>query len=410
MSANLKLAEKFDSQDTCPVIERVLDVDSHEMVPLNLRNEIFGPTELQHVIATQFKMPQNHPNATQRPVTYDDTPITYETVWNIKGGSAPSAIDLGRRPEVLDVMGIERQLCYPTFGLTALIMAMDHNAHEFFNFEAGQVDCRRVGLEAIDAHNRWAARMTKSTGDRVRPVGIVLTDSIDTMMRQAEAMIAEGVRAIMIPANVAPGGASPGAPALDPFWRLCAEANVPVTLHLGTERGFIANSGWSRDVEVFQPSFKSSIEFVIEPLNCVTLHYAPENFLAAMVMGGVFERHPNLRFGIVELSASWVGPLADRMDLWVTQMFASRFASNLTMLPSKYLARNVRVTPFHFEKVDEYFANYPSLSDVYCYSSDYPHFEGGKESIRLFAETLKFVSPELRDKFFYQNATLLLPE
>ena len=45
------------------------------------------------------------------------------------------------------------------------------------------------------------------------------------------------------------------------------------------------------------------------------MHFAPENYVAAMVLGGVFERHPHLRFGVIELSASWIGPLAERLDM-----------------------------------------------------------------------------------------------
>jgi predicted TIM-barrel fold metal-dependent hydrolase len=191
---------------------------------------------------------------------------------------------------------------------------------------------------------------------------------------------------------------------------MCAEANVPVTLHLGSERGFISSTRWSANVEVFKPSFKSTMEFNIEPLACATIHYAPENFVAAMVMGGVFERHPALRFGVIELSAAWVGPLAERLDMWASTMFASRFEKLLPMRPSEYIGRNVRVTPFCFEPVDRYLEQYPHLSDVYCYSTDFPHFEGGEDSKRIFAETLRSASADLRDKFFYRNGSLLLPE
>lgn len=403
-------ADEIDAIEV-PAVPRALDVDSHEMVPTELREEIFGHTELHDALVAHVRSPADHPNRTRGgTVTGDNTPITYESVWKLKGGSAPSAIDLNRRPEVLEVMGIERQLCYPTFGLAALIMAIDHNAHEFFHIEAGLIDCRRLGRDAIDAHNLWATRMTKTTDARVRPVGIVLTDSVEAMVRQTEAMIAEGIRAVMIPANVPPAGTSPGDPALDPFWRLCAEANIPVTLHLGTERGFLASAAWSSNVEVFQPSFKSTMEFIIEPRTCVTLHYAPENYVAAMVLGGVFERHLDLRFGVIELSATWVGPLAERLDLWASKMFAHRFASNLSMAPSAYFARNIRVTPFHFEPVAMYFERYPHLADVYCYSTDYPHFEGGAESMRTFAHALRERSADERDKFFYRNPSLLLPE
>ena len=398
------------AESLAPIVERVVDLDSHEMVPNELREEIFAPTELQSVTQRLVDRPANHPNAPKGPVLGDITPINYDTVWNLKGGTAPSAIDLNRRPEVLDVMGIERQLVYPTFGLSALLMATDPRAEEFFRFPPGLVDCRTVGREAIQACNRWAARVTKTTGNRVRPVGIVLTDTIDDMVSQAEHFIKEGVRALMIPGNAPPAGTSPADPALDRFWALCAEANVPVTLHLGTERGFLGSSGWSKNVEVFQPSFNSTIEFVIEPLVCATLHFAPENFVAAMVLGGVFERHPTLRFGVVELSASWVGPMANRMDMWVEEQFSKRFQGVLSMKPSEYLSRNVRITPFHFEPIDKYLDCYPELSDVYAYSSDYPHFEGGKESIRVFSDKLSSASADLRDKFFYRNGALLLPD
>lgn len=53
---------------------------------------------------------------------------------------------------------------------------------------------------------------------------------------------------------------------------------------------------------------------------------------------------------------------------------------------------------------------YPNLASVYCYSTDYPHVEGGKDSKRVFSEALSNVSAKVRDQFFYQNATLLLPD
>ena len=396
---------------TSPTVERALDVDSHEMVPVEMREEIFGSLALLEA-AKQFKVRQRaRPNQnSMADLAGDVTPITHDTVWNLKGPYAPSAIDLTRRPEVLDEMGIDRQLVFPTFGLMSLILLLDPHAHEFLGFDPKEVDACKLGLEGVEAHNRWATRVTKTTNGRARPVGIILTESAEAMVRQAEELLADGVRALMIPANVAPDGASPAAPALDLFWRLCAEADVPVTLHLGTEFGFLASSRWSANVEAFHPSDKSSIEFTIEPHRAVTVHYSAENFLAAMVLGGVFERHPRLRFGAIELSASWIGPLAERLDMWVEREFRSRFTKLLSMRPSEYIARNVRVTPFPFEPVDWYLERYPNLASVYCYATDYPHVEGGKESKRVFAETLSKATPGLRDQFFFENGAWLLPE
>ena len=307
-------------------------------------------------------------------------------------------------------MGIDRQLVYPTFGLMALLMIMYPDAHTFFGFDPAKYDRHKLGREGIVAHNNWASRTTNSTHSRARPVGIVLTDSVEGMIRDAEKLLAAGIRALMIPAHTPPGGTSPADPALDPFWRMAADANVPVTIHLGTEFGFLSSTAWSDNVEVFNPSSKSTLEFVIEPLRASTMHMAAENFLTALILGGVFERHPHLRFGVIELSASWVGPLSERLDMWAEQQFRSRLANVLSMRPSEYIARNVRVTPFYFEPIADYLERYPNLSDIYCYSTDYPHFEGGMESKRVFSEALSGVSPDLRDKFFYRNGALLLPE
>jgi hypothetical protein len=79
------------------------------------------------------------------------------------------------------------------------------------------------------------------------------------------------------------------------------------------------------------------------------------------------------------------------------------------MLPSEYINRNVRVTPFNFEPVDRYFDRYPNLSDVYCYSSDCPHREGGKESHMKFDPTLAKLDETVKDKFFRTNGEWLLP-
>ena len=35
-----------------------------------------------------------------------------------------------------------------------------------------------------------------------------------------------------------------------------------------------------------------------------------------MVIGGVFERHPRLRMGIIECGATWLGPLVERIEMF----------------------------------------------------------------------------------------------
>ena len=52
---------------------------------------------------------------------------------------------------------------------------------------------------------------------------------------------------------------------------------------------------------------------------------------------------------------------------------------------------------------------YPQLVDVYCYSSDYPHSEGGVDAMQGFYRRLEPLGDEVLRKFFRSNAELILP-
>ena len=108
--------------------------------------------------------------------------------------------------------------------------------------------------------------------------------------------------------------------------------------HVGSDLGFLSSSEWS-NAPAFKPH-KLALEVGLEPYSYSTLHLAIEHFLTVMVMGGVFERHPTLRFGAIELGAHWLGPLADSLDMWATKVFARRMQSTISMQPSEYLARD----------------------------------------------------------------------
>lgn len=397
---------------TTPRLRAAVDIDSHEMIPSQLWGEAFKEAG-ESLYRLDCKMFDNMAANTlhQEGIKGDLNEITYDEVWKNKGVSAPSAIDLSRRPDVLDAMHVERQLVFPTFALFGIFLCYIPNVHELLQFDpavAGVAERVRLGRDVIVAHNQWAAKVTHNSGGRVRAVGIIMTDTVELMMEEAEKAIGSGIRALMVPAAPPPADTSPADPALDPFWNLLAEADVPITLHIGTEYAFLASGRWHENVEVFKPAGSSSAEFPVEPYRGSMVHAPIENYLCTMVLGGVFERHPTLRFGAIEVGAQWIGPLAERLDLWADQ-FKPRLAPVLSMLPSEYIARNVRATPYFFEHVDTYFDRYPHLEDVFCYSSDFPHREGGKESKQGFYSRLERFDDATLDRFFTRNGTWLLP-
>jgi hypothetical protein len=81
----------------------------------------------------------------------------------------------------------------------------------------------------------------------------------------------------------------------------------------------------------------------------------------------------------------------------------------LSKRPTEYVAEQVRVTPFFFEPVDTYLERHPELVDVYCYSSDYPHSEGGPHAMQGFYDRLAPFGDDVLGKFFRTNAELIVP-
>jgi predicted TIM-barrel fold metal-dependent hydrolase len=405
-------------------VEHIIDVDTHEMVPYHMWTDVFGAEGgLANPI---FDQPGNllEGNVILPEVKGDTSEITSDRVRNMKGSAAPGAIDLERRPKAMDAVGIERQLVFAGFGAVALWLLCANKEKFEWTFRVkvpDDLDIRQVGSQMIGAHNNWVMSITKSVGDRVRPVAIITNGEVAEMTEQAEQLLAGGARALQLTTSTPPAGLSPGDRALAPLWRVAEEANVPIVIHTGSDFGFLSSSVWGA-ISDFKPEGweldpynkpiprDEGIEFPgFDPFSGSTQHYCNENYLTAIVLGGVFERHPNLRFGVIESGADWFGPLAERLDLWSGE-FKKRALKTMSMPPSQYLARNVRVTPFHFEPVARYFERWPALQTSYCFSSDYPHIEGGRDSIQTFLDALGPYGEDALERFFVSNGSWLLPE
>jgi hypothetical protein len=81
----------------------------------------------------------------------------------------------------------------------------------------------------------------------------------------------------------------------------------------------------------------------------------------------------------------------------------------ITMKPSDYIRRNVRFALFDIEPVDVYIEQF-DMPEIYCYSSDYPHPEGGKNPMGDISGKLERFGPDIMRKVFVENAEWLLPE
>ena len=112
----------------------------------------------------------------------------------------------------------------------------------------------------------------------------------------------------------------------------------------------------------------------MSPLTSVFLPTGAALALTDLIFNGVLERHEDLRIGVMELSAIWVPLHLQMMDGGFE--FAASFngeAVPLSMRPSEYFQRQVRVAAFAYEQPQRLMGR---AGDIFMACSDYPHTEG----------------------------------
>jgi len=80
----------------------------------------------------------------------------------------------------------------------------------------------------------------------------------------------------------------------------------------------------------------------------------------------------------------------------------------LTRPPSQQLTEQAAFTPYPFEDVGAMIRD--SNPDLYLFSSDYPHIEGGRNPIGRFENALGDRSEAIRDKFYAENFLRIFPD
>jgi predicted TIM-barrel fold metal-dependent hydrolase len=399
-----------------PYAGRIMDVDSHEQIPAQAWIETFGEDfrPFAELKLSQRPTNANHPNV--EGYAGDVLELTRDNVWTNKGCSAPGALDVGRRLGVMDLMHVRRQLMFPTaagiYGFMAYTAPKGSWMWKVFG-EESEAAAKRM----LAAGNEWMAEQAK-VSDRVRPVANLYGETVEELTAVAASLLKRGIRAFMIAQSRPPGGVSPADDRLDPFYAMLAEAKASLNIHVGGESLFLRSNVWG-EAQAFD-GYKVNEELSGDPYRLSTYHLPGQNFLTAMILGGVFERHPELRFGAVETGAHWIGPLASLLDMWskaagdpsiADVRAAGQKQYKLNLKPSEYIRRNVRVSPFDFEPVGEYIEKH-GLEEVYCFASDYPHVEGGKDPIRRFADSLSAHGhgAGVFERFFVTNGEWLLPD
>lgn len=304
---------------------------------------------------------------------------------------ALGAFDGSDRKEAMDLLGFKKQLVFAT-----------HSVVQPFHPSSKTRTDLRYG--ATRAHNRHMADFC-SHDDRLMPVGVVPLDDPKEALRELEFALELGMQSIWVP-HRAPIGMSPGHVDLEGFWDTLAESGTPFLLHVGGSP-LQSLKAWSNNGRAAVKDWMGGGENV-RTKDAALMHQPPETFVSMLVLDGVFERHRKLRGAAVELGAGWVPEMLKRLDS-ITRIYSRVDESvRFERPPSVQLTEQMGFTPFPHEDVSMLIEQ--SNAELYLFSSDYPHVEGGRDPIGKFEKHLQSASEQVKDHFYAENFLRLWPE
>ena len=303
-----------------------------------------------------------------------------DSLMRAKGWSALGAFDATERSRALDLLGFQKQLVFSTFAPTQFLG-----------------DDPELLYGGTRAHNRAMAEFC-AHDHRLVAVGFVPWADPQRTAAEAREAIRLGCGAILVP-SAPPRGRSPFHPDYDPLWGTLQDEGIPFMLHIGGG-GRPLRSAFHENGKPKTTDFLGGGEN-IRSKDYMVLHQSPETFLAVMALDGVFEKFPGLRGGCIEQGALWVVPLLKRMDIAQESFQRTEPALKLPLRASDYIRRQVKFTPFPTEPVGWMIEQ--AGPELFLFSSDYPHPEGGRDPMARFERSLEGTSEADRERFYSGN-------
>ena len=290
----------------------------------------------------------------------------------------PGAYDPDERVKDMDLDGVDVSVIYPNQGL--MLYAVPDT--ELLN-------------SVLVTYNDWLAEFCGAYPRRLKGIAMINLDDVEWGVKELKRCHGIGLVGGMVPVYP-PQGRSYDLSEYEPFWEAADQLNMPISLHVDTNRKGLPGQETTERVQMLQPD---------TVVNMVTWI---KTTLAKMIMGGVFERFPTLQIGSVEHELAWVPYFLERLDYVYTQRFRMdhwhRFKED--MLPSDYLHRNVFLG-FQEDGLGIRLRDIIGV-DSLQWGSDYPHQESTfPRSRQILEEILADCSEDEKAKIAGGNAASL---
>src|SRR5438477_6543513 len=303
-----------------------------------------------------------------------------------KNWAALGSLAKDERPRALDYLGFASQLIFNTYvnGYMARLERTSDDMDLIYGF--------------ADAHNR-AMRDFCSTDRRLLPTAYVPLADFERARKTAEQALKDGFAALLVP-SVCPRAHSPSHIGLFPVWRAAEEAGIPVLFHVGGG-GQLLDPNYFQNGLPIPPDFHGGAEN-FRSVDYMAIPGPVMQTLATLIIDGIMEHHPHLKFGVIEQGASWIPGWMRYLDsaFEAFQRHEERL-QKLSLRPSEYVRRQIRATPYPAEDVG-WIAREAGV-EVPLFSSDYPHVEGGRNPIKRFEASLTGADEKIKTRFYRDN-------
>ncbi|HET6811978.1 MAG TPA: amidohydrolase family protein [Acidimicrobiales bacterium] len=382
----------------------ILDADSHVMELADFLDDFIDPGDrdrlrrrgmdaLSPVLAEAVRRAEARGSDPAAAAEAEDRMMT-DKGWMAMGGFDPA-----ERSRVLDRLGFDAQLVFATFATAMFNLPQSPRRYDDPGELASDLDLLYAGCRA---QNRAMAAFCAGDG-RLLPVAYVSLVDPDRAVDVAEEAIAAGCGAVMVPSTAA-GDRAPTHPDLHGFWGLLERSDVPFVLHVGgggrlLDRAFHNNAMPVTDHLGGGENIRSK--------DYLAIYHSPALFLGTLILDGLFDRFPRLRGGCIEQGAGWVVSWMHHLDY--AQRAFRRTEEPLRRLadrPSEYVRRHLRFTPFPGEPVGWMIQE--AGPELFMFSTDYPHPEGGRDPLAKFEAELTEVSADDRSRFYAGNMAELM--
>ena len=288
------------------------------------------------------------------------------------------------RPNALDSLGFASQLIFTTMFLG--LLNLEHEGDPAMRTAVAR-GFNRAMVDFCAVDRRLLASCYVPLADFEEAASI------------ASDAISIGAKALLIPSRC-PKGHSPSHIGFDPVWAQAQEAGLPILFHVGGGGPLLSPDYFVNGLPPV-PDFHGG-DGNFRSVDYMAIPYPPMQTLSTMIFDRVLDRFPRLKFGVIEQGASWLPGWMRSMD-----SAHSAFIKNeerlkkLSMRPSEFVKRQVRVTPYPAEDTGWIIAN--SGDEICMFSSDFPHVEGGRNPIKRFEEAMRTTPDAAKRRFYCDN-------